>query len=113
MYCPSCRSEYKPGFTRCDDCDTDLVYELPLPEPVGDPHAPGMVKVLSSFNQAEVMLARALLEGEDIVHHVQGELFSGSGVYITPVNLFVPEGEADRIRDMLRDHGLFGDQEEK
>jgi len=29
MFCPECRAEYRPGFTRCSDCDVDLVYEIP------------------------------------------------------------------------------------
>lgn len=28
-YCPECRSEYRPGFTRCADCDVELVDRLP------------------------------------------------------------------------------------
>lgn len=28
MYCPNCRAEYRPGFTRCADCEVDLVEEL-------------------------------------------------------------------------------------
>jgi hypothetical protein len=28
MYCPQCKSEYRPGFTHCADCDVDLVQEL-------------------------------------------------------------------------------------
>ena len=34
MFCPACRVEYRSGFTRCTDCDVDLVQELPA-EPVG------------------------------------------------------------------------------
>ena len=30
MFCPECRAEYRPGFTRCADCDLDLVQELPV-----------------------------------------------------------------------------------
>jgi hypothetical protein len=30
MFCPQCRVEYRPGFTRCTDCDVDLEHELPL-----------------------------------------------------------------------------------
>jgi hypothetical protein len=30
MFCPKCGVEYRPGFTRCTDCDLDLVHELPL-----------------------------------------------------------------------------------
>lgn len=29
MICPQCRAEYRQGFTRCADCDIDLVYEPP------------------------------------------------------------------------------------
>jgi hypothetical protein len=28
MFCPQCRAEYRPGFTRCSDCDIDLESEL-------------------------------------------------------------------------------------
>ncbi len=30
MFCPQCHVEYRPGFTRCSDCDVELVHELPL-----------------------------------------------------------------------------------
>jgi hypothetical protein len=29
MYCPQCKAEYRQGFTRCADCDVELVYEPP------------------------------------------------------------------------------------
>lgn len=29
MFCPECKVEYRPGFTRCADCDVELVHELP------------------------------------------------------------------------------------
>jgi len=28
MFCPECRAEYRPGFSRCSDCDVDLVHEV-------------------------------------------------------------------------------------
>lgn len=33
MFCPVCKAEYRPSFTRCADCDIDLVYELPKSAP--------------------------------------------------------------------------------
>ncbi len=38
MFCPSCKLEYRAGFTRCSDCDVDLVAALPTetaPQEVG------------------------------------------------------------------------------
>jgi len=29
MFCPECKAEYRVGFTRCADCDVDLVANLP------------------------------------------------------------------------------------
>ncbi len=29
MFCPNCKLEYRSGFTRCSDCDVDLVAALP------------------------------------------------------------------------------------
>jgi hypothetical protein len=33
MFCPECKAEYRPGFTRCADCDVDLVANLPEAKP--------------------------------------------------------------------------------
>jgi hypothetical protein len=32
MFCPECKAEYRPGFTRCSDCDVSLVAEPPPPD---------------------------------------------------------------------------------
>jgi hypothetical protein len=31
MFCPQCKAEYRDGFSRCSDCDVNLVSELPIP----------------------------------------------------------------------------------
>jgi hypothetical protein len=33
MFCPAGKAEYRPGFTRCADCDVDLVANLPEAKP--------------------------------------------------------------------------------
>ena len=33
MFCPSCKTEYRPGFTICADCGDKLVDKLPLSAP--------------------------------------------------------------------------------
>jgi len=33
MFCPECKTEYRPGFTKCADCGVDLVPSLPADNP--------------------------------------------------------------------------------
>lgn len=44
MICPKCKAEYRQGFTRCADCDVDLVWDLPKTaietRPAGEPGDP-------------------------------------------------------------------------
>jgi len=37
MFCPQCNVEYRPGFTRCADCDVELVNEPPHYALAGQP----------------------------------------------------------------------------
>jgi hypothetical protein len=39
MFCPQCNAEYRPGFTRCADCDVELVNEPPHYALAGPPPA--------------------------------------------------------------------------
>jgi hypothetical protein len=32
IFCPECKAEYRPGFTRCPDCEVDFVEVLPEEE---------------------------------------------------------------------------------
>lgn len=42
MICPQCNAEYRPGFTRCSDCDVELVNDPPRFALAGKPPvAPG------------------------------------------------------------------------
>ena len=51
MICPRCKAEYRTGFTRCTDCDVDLVYEPPA-------HTPRKVEVAEE--------PAAVMEGEEV-----------------------------------------------
>ena len=68
MFCPQCRSEYRQGFTRCSDCDVDLVAELPRDDtPHPDPH---LVKVYETGDAALIPLIESLLEDAKIEYEV-------------------------------------------
>jgi hypothetical protein len=44
MFCPNCKAEYREGFTRCADCDVDLVESLASsPSSSGEPGDSGEV----------------------------------------------------------------------
>jgi hypothetical protein len=108
LYCPTCKAEYRPGFTECSDCDVPLVYELPSEEPfspVAERDA-DLIAVYSTYNPTDVMMVKSLLDAEEIVYNFQGELFKGSGVFIVPAMLFVTKGDAQRVIETLRDHGI-------
>ncbi len=69
MFCPRCRCEYRPGFSRCADCDVELVEVLsaappePPPETVTSPQPPKgpMLEYCGFFSRGDAQDARARL----------------------------------------------------
>ena len=53
-YCPSCGAEYRAAFTRCADCDVELVDELPEVEVEGSPEEDDYFPSLDPLNPAYV-----------------------------------------------------------
>jgi hypothetical protein len=113
MFCPTCKAEYRPGFTECADCDVDLVYELPEEQPrekeaYSPDHDPSadLIAVYSTYKPTDVMLIKSLLDGEEIVYNFQGEMAKSVGVFIAPAMLFVAKSQAQRVMEMLQDHGI-------
>jgi len=108
VFCPNCRAEYRPGFNECSDCDVPLVYELPREEPfspVAERDA-DLIAVYSTYNPGDVMFVKSLLDAEEIIYNFQGELFEGSGIFISPAMLFVAKADVERVIEILRDHGI-------
>jgi hypothetical protein len=60
MFCPECKSEYRPGFTRCSDCGVPLVEQPPAE------HSPELVRLRSYSTDGEAFLARSVLESAGI-----------------------------------------------
>jgi hypothetical protein len=111
MYCPQCRSEYRQGFTRCSDCDVDLVAELPRDEAHDDPN---LVKVYETGDAALIPLIESLLEDAKIEY----EVTNTRRQYVTNSQLgyaefWVGEDDAAEARTLLADlelsSGLGGD----
>jgi hypothetical protein len=59
MFCPKCRAEYRSGFTRCSDCDVDLVEGL---APDSGAHAEPEESPREAWEEESL---RGVWEGED------------------------------------------------
>ncbi len=97
MYCPQCGAEYREGFTRCSDCDVELVPQGP---PEGDLEPVELVTILETATPSVLMVAKSVLEGAGIPFFPVGEgvqdLFA-----VGPVHLQVERERADEARALL------------
>lgn len=105
MFCPKCKAEYREGFTRCADCDVDLVDKL-SPEPEETPEYVDWVKIYTFTARYEADLAQGLLEANDI----EAVTFSddcGSVdpalTYVLGVRLMVKKEDVESAKEILRD----------
>jgi hypothetical protein len=64
MFCPVCGDEYRSGFTRCTDCNVDLVEKPPPDIETAEPYE--LVTVLETGDQSLVAIAKSVLEGAGI-----------------------------------------------
>ena len=115
MICPQCETEYREGFTRCADCDVDLI-DVAL-EDEGEPNV-AIVKVYESNNAALLPLVESLLQDAGIEYMTKsdnlqslfgmGTLGMGSNNVIGPATIWVredDEAEARKIIDQLDEPG--------
>lgn len=98
MYCPTCRSQYRPGFTWCKDCDVSLVDEIP--DEV-KPEFINLVEALSIADAGQIPLIKSILEAEEIPYVAQGENFNLARNI--PVRFLVPEDYLEQARAVLID----------
>ena len=71
MYCPECRTEYREGYTRCDDCEVDLVAELP-PEAEGEAEME-LEQVFETTDPTLLPVIKSVLESAEIPYMLEGE----------------------------------------
>ena len=98
MFCPNCGSEYRSGFTRCNDCDVGLVDELAAEEQA---EFGALVEVLNIADAGQIPLIKSILEAEEIPYLAQGENFNlGRNI---PVRFLVPREFLEEAKDILAD----------
>ena len=103
MICPECGSEYREGFTHCNDCDVDLVEPIDEGEPDVE-----LVSVYQSGNPALLPIVESLLRDAQIefmttgrsVQALQGAVGSS---FVVPVEFWVRSEFAEQALELLAD----------
>jgi hypothetical protein len=103
MFCPQCKAEYLDGITECVDCRVPLVRTIP-PEP--DHSTNGFVRVLSTYNAADIAIVKSILDDAEVSYYFDGEAFNGVSPLIQPAVLYVARDQEEDARDALRDVDL-------
>lgn len=108
MFCPTCRSEFRPGIATCADCGVALVDRLPDSghEGLGD-----LVPLRRVWQPDLLPVLMSVLEGEGIPYVVQGEHslntvgFAQALRHADPESVFwtilVPETRLARAKEVL------------
>lgn len=106
MFCPNCGFEYRPGFTLCNDCDVDLVDQLPTEAESEEPKEEAnndCVQLLwrgldgSAFNEIIQALEEAGVRYSSKILEVKITL---SSTY-APLEIRVPVTESEEARKIL------------
>jgi len=103
MICPQCETEYRDGFTRCSDCDVDLIEPRPAVNVAETRDDVEQIATFLYLHQAE--LAASVLEGSDIECFLGDAFFAGVRPELAftsgGIKLFVRAGDAERAREVL------------
>ncbi len=74
-FCPSCQTEYRAGFTRCADCDVELVPSLVQDAQEEGDAGPVELDELATFpNASEAEMIQELLEDNGISTVLRGDV---------------------------------------
>lgn len=100
MICPECGSEYREGFTRCSDCEIELVEPVPAQPEVE------LVRVYQGGNPAILPIVESLLRESAIefmttgqsVQALQGAIGSP---FVVPVEFWVRDDDEAAALELL------------
>ena len=110
VICPRCRTEYREGFTHCNDCDVDLIAPPP-PAPPDERPQIELLQVFEAGNPAIIPIVESLFDdaGIDYMTSAEGlqDLFGWGrfgGTYnfvIGPIRFFVRREDEEAARAIL------------
>lgn len=100
MFCPKCKVEYRPGFTRCSDCEVDLVDVLPEEDLSSDE---ALTMLWECDDQTECVGVCRDLRSADIRYHVDEipyEKTAKMGVNWR-YRILISRNDLDRAKELL------------
>ena len=107
-WCPKCRSEYRPDFRTCEDCDCDLVDCILEDSRPDDPPPGDLIHLYSTTFLEEAETLRIILEDENIYATIanQGGAMYAVGIPTpaAPLRIMIPEADSERAKEILGDH---------
>jgi hypothetical protein len=112
-FCPSCHCEYRPGFTRCSDCDVDLVESLSeekYQEP--DRGELELIEVGTFPDPLQAQMIKELLEDNGIVSLLHSDANAGASPGGIPNTLLVRAAELPKARELFEQY-FEGDHPEQ
>lgn len=98
MFCPKCGSEFEAGYTRCEECEADLVESLPLDEE----QYTELVTIFEGDAEAAAVV-RGKLESMGIEAWIQGDAAQSVFPNLSPVSVEVRAEDADAALEALVD----------
>ena len=105
-FCPSCKNEYRSGFTRCSDCNAELVDSLPKENSVEpDQSEWDMVEVGTFPDPQQAQMIQELLENNGIVSVLQSDFNAGTGPFTASPNLLlVRKDDLPKARELYEQY---------
>jgi len=110
MFCPECGYEYRDGFTRCPDCNMELVHDPPAEEQhekgsvqPGRLDYAGFIEVMETPDYAFISFVRSLLEAEGLDTYLLGEHVSSVYPMSLGMKLMVRKDHAEEAMLIIND----------
>lgn len=110
MICPICKSEYRDGFTRCADCEIDLVQTTPDKKqsaPERSLNINDSIEILQVMNYGDMAFIKSLLEAENIMYSFLGESMLGKTWGAAKARLCIHESDVEKAVVLLKDAGML------
>jgi hypothetical protein len=98
MFCPVCGSEFEAGYTRCEQCETDLVESLSMDQE----EYTDLVTVFEGDHEAASVVC-AKLESVGVEAWIQGEAVRGVFPSLSPAAVQVRAEDEAAARQALAD----------